>query len=129
MAKNWSAAEAIKVIREGKDKAAISDIGKRFPLFAVLAASNPVGIVEALPEYISARKVEISLKGDVETSEETSENEEEDEEEEEPKPKKKSIKAPAKAPAKSTEKKSAKSPAKKKPADDEEEDDDEDWEI
>lgn len=124
MAKNWSAAEAIKVIREGKDKAAISDIGKRFPLFAVLAASNPVGIVEALPEYISARKVEISLKGDVETSEETSENEVDDEEEATSKKRRSKGSSSRKS-------RRAKAEPEPEPEDDEEEeeDDDEDWEI
>ena len=35
MAKSWTAAEAIVVIREGKDMEAIYDISKRFPMFAM----------------------------------------------------------------------------------------------
>lgn len=119
MAKNWSTAEAVKVIREGKDKAAIQDIGRRFPLFVFMAASNPVGIIEAIPEYISARKIEAILKGDVDTSaesEEDSDEEEEEEEEEEVKPKSKK-KAPA----------AKEAPKSKKKAKDE--DDDDDWDI
>ena len=79
MAKNWTAAQAIKVIRAGKNKEDIMDIGRRFPLFAVIAASNPVEIVEALPDFISARKIEAILKGNVDTS---SEAEDEDSESE-----------------------------------------------
>ena len=77
MAKNWTAAQAIKVIRAGKNKEDIMDIGRRFPLFAVLAASNPVEIVEALPDFISARKIEAILKGNVDTSSEDEDSESE----------------------------------------------------
>jgi hypothetical protein len=67
MAKNWTAREAIKAIREG-NKEAMLDIGKRFPLFAMACvpgneAVGLVGLVEALPEYLTARKLDTYLKG------------------------------------------------------------------
>ena len=109
MAKNWTAAQAIKVIRAGKNKEDIMDIGRRFPLFAVIAASNPVEIVEALPDFISARKIEAILKGNVDTSSEAEDDEDsesEEDEEVESKPKKKA----------------SESKSKKKPAKEEDED-------
>lgn len=68
MAKNWTAAEAIEAIKNN-DKEAIMDIGKRFPLFAHFAACDPAEIVKALPEYLTARKIEGILKGDLSTEE------------------------------------------------------------
>ena len=104
MAKNWTAAEAAKALLSG-DKEARMEIGKRFPLFATATAEE---IIEALPAKVTARKIEMALRGDVEeTSEET--NEVEDEEEAKP--------------AKKSSKKAAK---KVEVEDDEDEDDDED---
>lgn len=138
MAKNWTAAEAIEAIRNG-DRAAISDIGKRFPLFAHYAACDAVQLIMALPEFITARKIESVLKGDIaDANEDASENdvedkeeekpvkkakkpavvEEEDDDEEEEKPAKKSKKAKAERSAKKS---------KKKPVDDD--DDDDDWDL
>lgn len=68
MAKNWTAAEAIEAIKND-DRAAIKDIGNRFPLFAHYAACDPAEIVKALPEYLTARKIEGILKGDLSTEE------------------------------------------------------------
>lgn len=71
MAKAWTMAEAVKAIHEG-DKAAINDIGGRFPLFANLAAQvndSAVELIGFVPEIMTARKVEAQLKamvGDVE---------------------------------------------------------------
>ena len=68
MAKNWTVGDAAKVIFEGVDVSAIMDIGKRFPLFAVACAkvdANGVKVLSAIPEYITVRKVEAILKGDV----------------------------------------------------------------
>lgn len=95
MAKNWKVGEAVKAIKSG-NKADILDIGRRFPLFANLAAQlNDAGVqlLDCIPEYVSARKLESVLKGDVQPTEE----EEETEVEAEEKPAKK--KAPAKAKA------------------------------
>ena len=93
MAKNWKVGEAVKAIKSG-NKADILDIGRRFPLFANLAAQlNDAGVqlLDCIPEYVSARKLESVLKGDVQPTEEEEETEVEE------KPAKK--KAPAKAKA------------------------------
>lgn len=106
MAKNWTAAEAIEAIKND-DRAAIKDIGNRFPLFAHYAACDPTEIVKALPEYLTARKIEGILKGDL-----SAEEADADEEIEEVVEKK----------AKKSDDKPAKK-AKKKPAEDEEDED------
>ena len=93
MAKNWKVGEAVKAIKSG-NKADILDIGRRFPLFANLAAQlNDAGVqlLDCIPEYVSARKLESVLKGDVQPTEEEEETEVEE------KPAKK--KAPAKTKA------------------------------
>lgn len=146
MAKNWSAAEAVVVINKGEDKAAIQDIGRRFPLFAVAAASGIDGLIEiigAMPDHMTTRKVESVLKADVEELEDDVEAEE--------KPAKKADK-PAKGkkgktkkaevepddedesdedeeetPKKSKGKKADKKKAKKQPEPEVEADEDEDW--
>lgn len=71
MAKNWTVGQAARAIHAG-EKEAIFDIGRRFPLFAVLAAqanAPALEIFDAMPEYMTARKVESILKGDVQGSE------------------------------------------------------------
>lgn len=90
MAKTWSVSEAVKAINAG-DKEAIADIGKRFPQFAVAAAKvgdneGAMTILGALPEHVTARKVEAILKDgvDEDTDAETTDD---DEEVEEKKPK------------------------------------------
>lgn len=56
MAKNWTAAEATQVIREGTDLESIKDIGGRYPLFAIMAAGNDVGkFALGIPASVSAR--------------------------------------------------------------------------
>ena len=93
MAKNWKVGEAVKAVKSG-NKADILDIGRRFPLFANLAAQlNDAGVqlLDCIPEYVSARKLESVLKGDVQPTEEEEETEVEE------KPAKK--KAPAKTKA------------------------------
>lgn len=114
MAKNWKVGEAVKAIKAG-NKEDILDIGRRFPLFANLAAQvNDAGIalLECVPEYCSARKIESVLKDGVqESSEDEGAEEEVVEEKEEPK---------AKTAKKATEKKAA----PKKAAKVEEEEDD-----
>ena len=63
MAKNWSLAEAVKVIREGKDFEAIQDLGKRFPVLAVLIAGGRFDeLMQYLPEYLTANKVNGAIK-------------------------------------------------------------------
>lgn len=87
MAKTWSVSEAVKAINAG-DKEAIADIGKRFPQFAVAAAKvgdneGAMTILGALPEHVTARKVEAILKDgvDEDTDAETTDDDEEVEEE------------------------------------------------
>ena len=67
MATNWTLAQAKKVITEGTDLAAIADIGRRFPLTALAIAKigdneGATTIINALPEHITARKIESVLK-------------------------------------------------------------------
>lgn len=100
MAKNWKVGEAVKAIQAG-NKEDILDIGRRFPLFANLAAQvNEAGVslLECVPEYCSARKIESVLKGDVqESTEDEAEAEEETPAKEEPKKaEKKKVSAPKK---------------------------------
>jgi len=83
MAVNWKLAEAVKAIR-ANDVEAIKDIAKRFPLFAVNAAGGVEGllrILEAAPEYLTARKIETVLRGgaDADTDEDEDSKEEKDE--------------------------------------------------
>lgn len=99
-AKNWTAAEAVKVIVDSKDFVAIADIMKRFPMFAYYAMRvNEAGVtlLSALPEYFTARKVNCYLSGataddadEALTDEEVDETDDEEEEEIEEKPVKKS---------------------------------------
>lgn len=145
MAKNWKVAEAVNAIRNG-DKDAIVDIGRRFPLFAVNAATvndGAMGLIEAIPEFITVRKMESVLKKGVDDSEVESEEDEIDEEEEEVKPKKeKKEEKVAKKKAKKAEEeeeeevkpkkkkaKKAEKPSKKKKVDDDDEDDDDDFDF
>lgn len=121
-AKNWTAADAVKIIVEGKNFEAIADIMKRFPIFAYYAMKvNDAGVflLSAMPEYFTARKVNsflsgntAALDGDDETvSDEEIDNDSDDEEEIEEKP------------AKKTGKRGR--PAKKSESVDEDEDEDE----
>src|SRR5690554_1475422 len=118
MAKNWSAAEAVQVIREGKDLEAIQDIGRRFPIFLAMAASGEEGlarIISTLPEHQTVRKTEAQFKNMIEADED-------DEEEVEEKQAKKEKKATAKKGSKRGRK-----PKKEEPEEDYE-DEDEDLE-
>lgn len=138
MARNWNVADAYEALRSG-DKEARMDIGRRFPLFATATEDE---IIAAIPDYISARKVEAALKADAGVSEDDveeveaeeveevkpakkakakkavveDEDEDEDDEDEEEAPKK-----PVKKAAK------AKKPAKKVVEDDDEDDDMDDF--
>lgn len=79
MARNWKVGEAVEAIKSG-NKADIMDLGRRFPLFANLAAqTNEAGValMHSIPEHISARQLEARLKGDVEVTEDGEEAPEE----------------------------------------------------
>lgn len=100
MAKNWMPAEAVEAIRSN-DKAAIRDIGGRFPLFLHFASQvNDAGLelLKGLNKYTTVRTMESAMKGDIQETEETEDEADEVEEvEEAPAPKaRKSRKAKAK---------------------------------
>lgn len=79
MAKNWKVGEAVRAIKAG-NKEDVLDIGRRFPLFANLAAQvNEAGValLDCVPEYCSARKIESVLKGDVQEAADDDREEEE----------------------------------------------------
>ena len=69
MAKNYTIQEAVEIIAEGKDAEAIVEIGKRFPLLAVKIAGITakakdefVDFMSFMPEYLTANKVNSSIK-------------------------------------------------------------------
>ena len=104
MATNWTLSQALAKITEGTDKAAIQDIGRRFPLTAVALAeigqnAGAVKIIGAVPSHITARKIESVLKDGVEQDPDVDTEDTEDEEEtpkkENNKPAKKAAKANA----------------------------------
>lgn len=127
MAKNWTTAEAVKVIVEGKDKEAIQDIGRRFPLLAVASAGGAQGLLEiigALPDHQTARKIESVLKAGIEEVE-TEEEEVEEKEEKKSKGKAKDKKKEkAKGKAKKEKEKPTKGKGNKKKEEVEEEEED-----
>ena len=86
MATNWTLSQALAKITEGTDKAAIQDIGRRFPLTAVALAeigqnAGAAKIIGALPSHITARKIESVLKDGVEQDSDVDVEDAEDEEE------------------------------------------------
>lgn len=102
MATNWTLSQALAKITEGTDKAAIQDIGRRFPLTAVALAeigqnAGAVKIIGAVPSHITARKIESVLKDGVEQDPDVDTEDTEDEEETPKKENKKPAKKAAKA--------------------------------
>jgi hypothetical protein len=100
MAKSYSVAEAVKVLAENKDHEAVMDITRRYPMVAVRAAriigqagNDFVEFMSFMPEYLSANKVNGSIKkslfGDKDPETE-SEADDDSAEDEMPKPEKKS---------------------------------------
>lgn len=88
MAKNYTFAEAVKIIAEGTDKEVIQELGKRFPLMlhhvskvVAKAGDDFVELASRMPEFLTANKVNAALRGasnseDTETEEETEATEE-----------------------------------------------------
>lgn len=78
MAKNYTFAEAVKIINEGTDLASITDIGRRYPILlhkvtkvAAKAGEDFVDLMNFMPDYLTANKVNTALKnavGEVEES-------------------------------------------------------------
>lgn len=102
MATNWTLSQALAKITEGTDKAAIQDIGRRFPLTAVALAeigqnAGAAKIIGAVPSHITARKIESVLKDGVEQDSDVDVEDTEDEEEAPKKEAKKPVKKTAKA--------------------------------
>ena len=102
MATNWTLSQALAKITEGTDKAAIQDIGRRFPLTAVALAeigqnAGAAKIIGAVPSHITARKIESVLKDGVEQDSDVDVEDAEDEEEAPKKEVKKLAKKAAKA--------------------------------
>ena len=125
MATNWTLAQAKKVITEGTDLAAITDIGRRFPLTALAIAKigdneGATTIINALPEHITARKIESVLKDGIADSCANDDDDDDDAEdaEHDEKPAKKTGKAAAK-----------KSKTKTEPEPEDEDDDEDEWDI
>lgn len=69
MAKNYTPKELFDVIVDGTDIEALTDIGRRYPLLSVKLAkldhvAAPVSeVLAALPNYLTARKLEKTLRG------------------------------------------------------------------
>lgn len=123
MAKNWSLKEAANEILAG-NKEAIVDVGRRFPLTANAIAAmgkndGALIIIGALPDHISARKIESVLKDGVQ---EIDDEAEEEVAVEKPAKKEKAAK-PVKEDKKPVDKKkTTKKPAMNEPEDDDDED-------
>ena len=102
MAKNWTMAEAAKAVKEN-DMVGVADLGKRFPLMMHFLEKGIAGdgeavaeIFMAIPEYLTANKVNTAIKnalGDVEDVEDAGDEEAEEK--------------PAKKPVKKADKKAA----------------------
>ena len=76
MAKRWAAWEAAKVLKSG-DKEDRIDIIRRFPLFATAA---PEVLLEAIPNFVSARQVEkVLLNGQAVPNEDNGDDDVEEE--------------------------------------------------
>lgn len=83
MAKNYTFAEAVKIINEGKDMESIVDIGRRYPSLlhkvtkvTTLAGEAFVDLMGYMPDYLTANKVNTALKNATSTSEDADEADE-----------------------------------------------------
>ena len=70
MAKNYTFAEAVKIINAGTDMESIADIGRRYPILlqkvarvAAKAGEDFVDLMGYMPDYLTANKVNTALKG------------------------------------------------------------------
>jgi hypothetical protein len=65
MAINYGPGEALKVLKAGTDAEAIKDICKRYPLFTVAVLQGDIqAIMDAIPNYVSARQINSRLAGE-----------------------------------------------------------------
>ena len=81
MAKNYTFAEAVAIINEGKNLEAITDIGRRYPILlaktanvCALAGQAFVDLMSFMPDYLTANKVNTALKAAVGETETESED-------------------------------------------------------
>ena len=72
MAKNYTFAEAVKIINAGTDMESITDIGRRYPVLlhkvtkvAAKAGEDFVDLMSYMPDYLTANKVNTALKNAV----------------------------------------------------------------
>lgn len=72
MAKNYTFAEAVKIINAGTDMESIVDIGRRYPILlhkvtnvAAKAGEAFVDLMNYMPDYLTANKVNTALKNAV----------------------------------------------------------------
>lgn len=72
MAKNYTFAEAVKIINAGTDMESITDIGRRYPVLlhkvtnvAAKAGEAFVDLMNYMPDYLTANKVNTALKNAV----------------------------------------------------------------
>lgn len=72
MAKNYTFNEAVKIIANGTDLEAITDIGRRYPVLAhkiaVVAAKAGeefVDLMDYMPDYLTANKVNTAIKAGI----------------------------------------------------------------
>lgn len=87
MAKNYTFAEAVRIINEGKNLEAIADIGRRYPilmhkvtLVCAKAGEAFVDLMNYMPDYMTANKVNTALKAAVGETEATESGDDEIEE-------------------------------------------------
>ena len=84
MAKNYTFAEAVAIIHEGKDLETIADIGRRYPILmhkvtavAAKAGETFVDLMSFMPDYLTANKVNTAMKAAVGESEATESDDDE----------------------------------------------------
>lgn len=72
MAKNYTFNEAVKIIANGTDLEAITDIGRRYPVLAhkiavvaTKAGEEFVDLMNYMPDYLSANKVNTAIKASI----------------------------------------------------------------
>lgn len=86
MAKNYTFSEAVKIIANGTDLEAITDIGRRYPVLAtkvaVVAAKAGdtfVDLMNYMPDYLTANKVNTAIKSGITPTESDETETDEDE--------------------------------------------------
>lgn len=88
MARNYTFAEAVEIIAEGKDLAAIQDLGRRYPILvskvskvSALAGESFTELMGFMPEHLSANKVNTAIKNLIDGGSDEDDSEDTDAEE------------------------------------------------